>query len=204
MTDNITAVRNPFYNPDGSVSMEIRFGEATNDDGSPGYTLVSVNDDDPHGEGARLLADIRAGKYGELNLTAPPGLLIVTREQKRAEINAWRNQQESGEYLMHYDGRRWDYGKKTQERMGISLSMAKRNALSEGFAWTDGDNNIVPMTGDSLIALAEAIEKAMFEKGIAINLRQLQMKADVEALTEYTAIRDYVVGWPDNQEENQA
>ncbi|EGQ5166181.1 DUF4376 domain-containing protein [Salmonella enterica] len=204
MTLNITAVRNPFYNPDGSVSMEVCFGDATNSDGTPQYSPLTVNDDEPYSDGALFLADIRAGKYGELNLITPPGLLIVAREQKRAEINTWRNQQENGEYLMHYDGRRWDYGKKTQERMGISLAMAKRNALPEGFAWTDGDNNIVPMTNDSLIALAEAIEQAMFEKGIAINLRQLQMKAEVEALTEYTAIRDYVVGWSDNQEEKQA
>lgn len=105
---------------------------------------------------------------------------------------------------MQYDDRRWDYGKKTQERMSVSLAMAKRNALPEGFAWTDGDNNIVPMTSDSLIALAEAIEQAMFEKGIAINTRQLQMKAELEALNEYTAIRDYVVGWSDNPEEKQS
>ncbi|EAU3166991.1 DUF4376 domain-containing protein [Salmonella enterica] len=204
MTLNITAVRNPFYNPDGSVSMEACFGDATNNDGTPHYSPLTVHDDEPYSDGALLLADIRAGKYGELNLTAPPGLLFVTREQKRAEINTWRNQQENSEYLMQYDGRRWDYGKKTQERMSISLAMAKRNALPEGFAWTDGDNNIVPMTSDSLIALAEAIEQAMFEKGIAINTRQLQMKAELEALNEYTAIRDYVVGWSDNPEEKQS
>ncbi|HBC0336671.1 TPA: DUF4376 domain-containing protein, partial [Salmonella enterica subsp. enterica serovar Napoli] len=75
-------------------------------------------------------------------------------------------------------------------------AMAKRNALPAGFAWTDGDNHIVPMDNAGLIALAAAIEQAMFEKGMQINLRQLQMKAEVEALTALDDIRNYRVDWP--------
>ncbi|WP_139816542.1 DUF4376 domain-containing protein, partial [Salmonella enterica] len=123
-------------------------------------------------------------------------MVTAARQYKRDEINAWRDEQENGSYLFEYDGRRWDYGKSTQDRMSISLAMAKRNALPEGFAWTDGDNNIVPMDNAGLIALAAAIEQAMFEKGMQINLRQLQMKAEVEALTALDDIRNYRVDWP--------
>lgn len=98
--------------------------------------------------------------------------------------------------MFDYNGHRWDYGKSTQDRMSISLVMAKRNALPEGFAWTDGENNIVPMDNAGLIALAEAIEQAMFEEGMQINQRQLQMKAEVEFLTMLEAVRSYMVGWP--------
>ncbi|EFF9797102.1 hypothetical protein GFK44_11915 [Escherichia coli] len=52
------------------------------------------------------------------------------------------------------------------------------------------------MTAASLMALSEATELAMFAKGVEINTRQLQMKAEVEALTDLKAIRSYVVGWP--------
>ncbi|HAZ3577397.1 TPA: DUF4376 domain-containing protein, partial [Escherichia coli] len=62
--------------------------------------------------------------------------------------------------------------------------------------WTDGENNVVPVTAADIIALSDAIEKAMFAKGVEINTRQLQMKAEVEALTELKSIRSYVVGWP--------
>ncbi|EOX8394083.1 DUF4376 domain-containing protein [Salmonella enterica subsp. diarizonae] len=123
-------------------------------------------------------------------------MVTAARQYKRDEINAWRDEQENGSYLFEYDGRRWDYGKSTQDRMSISLAMAKRNALPEGFAWTDGDNNIVPMDNAGLIALAAAIEQAMFNKGMQINLRQLQMKAEVEALTALDDIRNYRVDWP--------
>ncbi|ENF9395841.1 hypothetical protein ABR373_005076, partial [Escherichia coli] len=50
-------------------------------------------------------------------------------------------------------------------------------------------------TAADIIALSDATEQAMFAKGVEINTRQLQMKAEVEALTELKAIRGYVVGW---------
>ncbi|ECI4647638.1 hypothetical protein DQY68_26330, partial [Salmonella enterica subsp. salamae] len=54
----------------------------------------------------------------------------------------------------------------------------------------------VPVTNDSLIALAAAIEQAMFTKGMEINQRQLQMKAEMEALATPDDVRNYAVGWP--------
>ncbi|WP_158662476.1 DUF4376 domain-containing protein, partial [Escherichia coli] len=71
--------------------------------------------------------------------------------------------------------------------------------LPEGFAWTDGDNNIVPVTAAELLALGDAIELAMFNKGVEINTRQLQMKAEVSALQTLEEIRGYVVGWAHEQ-----
>lgn len=79
--------------------------------------------------------------------------------------------------------------------MSISLVMAKRGALPAAFAWTDGGNNIVPVDNAGLIALATTIEQTMFEIGMQINQRQLQMKAEVEALTSLEAEKSYVVGW---------
>lgn len=79
--------------------------------------------------------------------------------------------------------------------MSISLVMAKRGALPAAFAWTDGDNNIVPMDNAGLIALATTIEQTMFEIGMQIDQRQLQMKAEVEALTTLEAVKAYVVDW---------
>ncbi|EBQ0859889.1 DUF4376 domain-containing protein, partial [Salmonella enterica] len=91
-----------------------------------------------------------------------------------------------------------DNGRQNTYFSSLENMVAQGNpVLPEGFAWTDGDNNIVPVTNDSLIALAEAIEQAMFEKGVQINQRQLQMKSEVEALTALPAIRAYRPGWPD-------
>lgn len=187
----ITDARNGRYNENGSVSAEVLFSD------SEQYLPYTATPHDQTDYGRQLFADLVSGKYGEVKpFTVTPDMLSAAKDAKHAEINAWRDAQENGNYIFQYDGRHWDYGKSTQERMSISLVMAKRNVLPDGFAWTDGDNNIVPMDNAGLIALAAAIEEAMFEMGMKINLRQLQMKADVASLTDLSAVRQYVVGWP--------
>lgn len=187
----ITDARNGRYNENGSVSAEVLFSD------SEQYLPYTATPHDQTDYGRQLFADLVSGKYGGVKpFTVTPDMLSAAKDAKHAEINAWRDAQENGNYIFQYDGRNWDYGKSTQERMSISLVMAKRNALPEGFAWTDGDNNIVPMDNAGLIALAAAIEQAMFEMGMKINLRQLQMKADIASLTDLSAVRQYVVGWP--------
>ncbi|EAQ6106213.1 DUF4376 domain-containing protein [Salmonella enterica subsp. diarizonae] len=192
----ITDVRNGKYSEDGSVTAEVRFDNETASDGTPLYLPYTAAAHDPAPYGRQLYADLKAGKYGPVTpFTVTPEMVTAAKAAKRAEINHWRDEQENGSYLFEYDGHKWDYGKSTQDRMSISLAMAKRGALPAGFAWTDGENNIVPMDNAGLIALAAAIEQAMFEKGVQINQRQLQMKAEMEALTTLVDIRNYRVGW---------
>ncbi|HCM1918310.1 TPA: DUF4376 domain-containing protein [Salmonella enterica subsp. salamae serovar 28:r:e,n,z15] len=194
----ITSVRNGVYNEDGSITCEIQFEGNTTSDGAPLYLPYTATPGDGAPYGAQLYADLTAGKYGAVTpFTVTQETLAAAKQKKRDEINAWRDAQERASYLFTYNGRQWDYGKTTQDRMSISLAMARRSALPAGFAWTDGDNNIVPMDNDALLALAAAIEQAMFEKGMAINQRQLQMKAELEAMSDYQTVRDYTPGWPE-------
>ncbi|HBB6984706.1 TPA: DUF4376 domain-containing protein [Salmonella enterica subsp. enterica serovar Napoli] len=193
----ISDARNGWYNENGTITAEVWFDGHTNGDGAPLYLPYTATPHDPEGYGKQLYADLVAGKYGPIKpFTATPEMIQSAKAEKYAEINGWRDEQENGDYIFQFNSHNWDYGKSTQDRMSISLAMAKRNALPEGFAWTDGDNNIVPMDNAGLIALAAAIEQAMFNTGMQINLRQLQMKAEVEALTGLDDIRNYRVDWP--------
>ncbi|EIJ6515015.1 DUF4376 domain-containing protein [Salmonella enterica] len=119
------------------------------------------------------------------------------RSQKHAEINRWRNIQENVNYTVPFDNHKWDYGKATQERLTLSVQMAKANKLPDGFIWTDADNNDVPMTAGELLNLSDAIDQAMFTKGLQIHMRQREMKEEIDKLTDVKAILDYVVGWPE-------
>ncbi|EEB5699397.1 DUF4376 domain-containing protein [Salmonella enterica subsp. enterica serovar Montevideo] len=121
------------------------------------------------------------------------------RSRKHDEINAWRNRQENANYTFTFNNHNWDYGKATQERLTLSVQMAKANKLPAGFIWTDADNNDVPVTADELMALSDAIDQAMFVKGLQIHLRQRQMKDDIDSLTGAKAITDYRVGWPEGE-----
>ncbi|ECS8429377.1 DUF4376 domain-containing protein [Salmonella enterica] len=118
--------------------------------------------------------------------------------QKHAEINAWRNTQENANYTFTFDNHKWDYGKATQERLSLSVQMAKSNKLPVDFIWTDADNNDVPMTAGELLNLSDAIDQAMFTTGLQIHLRQRQMKEEIDKLTDAQAVLDYVVGWTDS------
>lgn len=187
---SITSVRAAQYLDDETIFAEVQFDGATEPDGTPAYLPLTLADDD-YGPGAQLLSEIKE----MYPVTVPDFVTDEAKRKKWAEINRWRDEQENGSYLFEYGGHQWDYGKSTQDRMSISLAMAKRNALPAGFAWTDGDNNLVPVDNAGLITLAAAVEQAMFDKGMEINRRQLQMKAEVEALTTLSEIRGYPVCW---------
>lgn len=119
------------------------------------------------------------------------------RSRKHDEINAWRNKQESANYTFTFDNHKWDYGKATQERLSLSVQMAKQNKLPAGFIWTDADNNDVPMTAGELLNLSDAIDQAMFTMGLKIHMRQREMKEEIDKLTDVKTILDYKIGWPD-------
>ncbi|EIF7518011.1 DUF4376 domain-containing protein [Salmonella enterica] len=125
----------------------------------------------------------------------PPPDIQDAREQKHDEINAWRNAQENANYVFEFNGRNWDYGKATQERLSLSVQMAKANKLPAGFIWTDADNNDVPVTAGELLNLSDAIDQAMFTMGLKIHMRQREMKEAVDKLTDVKAILDYQPGW---------
>ncbi|EIS4516397.1 DUF4376 domain-containing protein [Salmonella enterica] len=127
--------------------------------------------------------------------------LNTARIQKHADINNWRNTQENANYVFQFNNHNWDYGKATQERLTLSVQMAKQNKLPDGFIWTDADNNDVPMTSGELLNLSDAIDQAMFTKGLQIHMRQRRMKDDIDKLTDAKSVLDYVVGWPAKPED---
>ncbi|EIK1458119.1 DUF4376 domain-containing protein [Salmonella enterica] len=127
--------------------------------------------------------------------------LNTARIQKHADINNWRNTQENANYVFQFNNHNWDYGKATQERLSLSVQMAKSNKLPAGFIWTDADNNDVPMTAGELLNLSDAIDQAMFTMGLKIHLRQREMKEEIDKLTDAQAVLDYVVGWPAKPED---
>ena len=193
----ILAVRNAASNEYGGINCEVQFEDAVNEKGEQVWLPYTATETDNTEHGKALWSGLTAGTYGSVSaFVATEAVLEAAKAAKREEINIWRDVQENMEYMMEFNGRNRDYGKKTLSRISMTRLMAENNRLPEGFAWTDGDNNVVPVTAADIIALSDATEQAMFAKGVEINTRQLQMKAEVEALTELKAIRSYVVGWP--------
>ncbi|EAU9637667.1 DUF4376 domain-containing protein [Salmonella enterica subsp. enterica] len=161
--------------------------------------LIPLTDEHYH----ELMQGQMDGKYiehrkdGPILVDYPTQSLEDARKQKHAEINRWRDIQENANYTFTFDNHKWDYGKATQERLTLSVQMAKANKLPAGFIWTDADNNDVPMTAGELLNLSDAIDQAMFTMGLKIHMRQREMKEEIDKLTDVKAILDYKIGWPD-------
>ncbi|EHV0104831.1 DUF4376 domain-containing protein [Escherichia coli] len=159
--------------------------------------VFTASADDPESYGREIFeACIRgdAGPVGEYRANDDMAV-EEARRMKNAEINAWRDAMEASGYVFEHRGRKWDYGKETMTRLGMSASAARGGVLPEGFFWTDAENNDVPMTADELISLSDAAGKAMFRKGLEIHIRQREMKKAIAELSDSATILAYRVGW---------
>ena len=116
-------------------------------------------------------------------------LLESAKANKRSEINAWRDAQESGGF--DYAGHRWDSDASARERIASVAQLCLVGLNPPTGYWTDADNIDVPMTAAEFVSLYTA----MLTAGGAVHDRQRAMKADVDALSDVAAVEAYIVGW---------
>ncbi|EBK1959280.1 DUF4376 domain-containing protein [Salmonella enterica] len=192
---NIFAAKNGVYTESGLINCLVHF------EGFADFIPFTASPDDPEEHGRQLYADLKAGKYGSVTpFTVTPEMIQVAKDAKHAEINAWRDAQESGSIIFTLNGHKWDCGKASQTRLAPVVAVAKSGALPPGFFWTDADNIDVPMTTDELAALEAAMQQNMVLQGFKIHERQRVMKEQVDNLTDYKAIQGYIVGWTEGNE----
>ncbi len=189
-----------YYSPSQNVFYPEDLKEVYIDAGTFPDDTVKVSDDvwlefagNPPPEGKQRAAG-HDGMPCWVDIPLPD--IADARRQKHDDINRWRNVQENANYTFTFNDHNWDYGKATQERLSLSVQMAKANKLPAGFIWTDADNNDVPMTAGELLNLSDAIDQAMFTKGLQIHMRQREMKEDIDKLTTVPAVLAYRIGWP--------
>ncbi|ELL1891121.1 DUF4376 domain-containing protein [Salmonella enterica] len=188
---NIITAKNGVYTESGLINCLVHF-ESFDD-----FIPFTASPDDPEEHGRRLYADLKAGKYGPVTpFTVTPEMIRSAKDQKHAEINAWRDAQEDGSIIFTLNDHKWDCGKASQTRLAPVVAVAKSGALPPDFFWTDADNIDVPMTTDELTSLEAAMQQNMVLQGFRIHERQRQMKEEVDKLTGYKAIQNYVVDWP--------
>ncbi|HIF2325100.1 TPA: DUF4376 domain-containing protein [Salmonella enterica] len=189
-TDVVKNARNGRYDENGNILAEVQF--ADRDD----WLECLVTRHDPQEAVRQLFDALESGQYGAVTpWVETADMLAEEKRIKHEEINAWRNDQENANYVFQFNNRNWDYGKATQERLSLSVQMAKTNKLPDGFIWTDADNNDVPMTAGELLNLSDAIDQAMFKKGLEIHMRQRQMKQEIDDMTDRMAVKYYRPCW---------
>ncbi|EEI8241906.1 DUF4376 domain-containing protein [Salmonella enterica] len=192
---NIFAAKNGVYTESGLINCLVHF------EGFADFIPFTASPDDTEEHGRQLFADLKAGKYGPVALfTVTPEMLIAAKQAKHDEVNAWRDTQENGSIIFTLNGHKWDCGKASQTRLAPVVAVARTGALPPGFFWTDADNIDVSMTADELTVLEAAMQQNMVLQGFKIHERQRQMKDDIDKLTDYKAIQDYIIGWTEENE----
>ncbi|EJW2575892.1 DUF4376 domain-containing protein [Salmonella enterica] len=184
----ITDARNGRYNEDGTILADVQFS-----DNAALYLPYTAAAHDPMDYGRQLYADLIAGKYGPVTpFMVTPEMLAEAKAQKHAEINAWRDAQENGRVSCEYNGNRYDADKESKYRLD---NVIEAGGLPDGVKWTDADNRDVDLSPDDLKALQKIMVMTMAVQGGKIHERQRQMKEEVDALTDYNAIQNYITGW---------
>ncbi|EEJ5471815.1 DUF4376 domain-containing protein [Salmonella enterica subsp. diarizonae] len=195
-TTVITDAKNGRYGENDTIMADVRFDDLTAADGTPLYLPYTATKYDPEPYGVQLYNDLVSGKYGQIvPFTATPEMIQSAKDAKHAEINNWRDTQENGSIIFTLNGHRWDCGKASQSRLAPVVAVARTGVLPPDFFWTDADNLDVPVTADELTALEAAMQQNMVIQGFKIHERQRQMKEEVDLLTDYKAIQNFMVGW---------
>ncbi|HFW4799643.1 TPA: DUF4376 domain-containing protein [Salmonella enterica subsp. diarizonae serovar 60-67:z35:-] len=190
----ITDAKNARYGDDGIIMADVRFDDLTSPDGTPLYLPYISTAHDSADFGPQLYSDLKSGKYGEVKpFTVTPEMLTAAKETKHAEINAWRDMQENGRVTCMYNGNTYDADKESKYRID---NVIEAGGLPDGVKWTDANNNDIALSLSDLKALQKIMVVAMVVQGGEIHERQRQMKESVDAMTDYKAVQNYVVGWP--------
>ncbi len=113
--------------------------------------------------------------------------LTKRREAKSLEIKAWRDAQESrSDLTVTVDGVVWNADPAARERVSNGLT----STYVQPF-WTDANN--VDQESYDLQAIWDEIVK----QGSLIHQRKREMNLELDALTTYEEIDNYVIGWPE-------
>ncbi|EBW2600818.1 DUF4376 domain-containing protein [Salmonella enterica subsp. enterica serovar Poano] len=190
----IKDAKNARYNENGTINAEVLFSDAFEPDGkTPKYLPFTASENDSTNYGRQLFTDLKAGKYGPVTpFTVTPEMLAAAKEAKRAEINAWRDNQENGRITCIYNRNTYDADKESKYRID---NVIEAGGLPDGVKWTDSNNNDIALSLSDLKALQKIMVVAMAVQGGEIHERQRQMKEAVDKLDDYKAVQNYVVGW---------
>ncbi|MDC7886286.1 DUF4376 domain-containing protein, partial [Escherichia coli] len=145
--------------------------------------------------GRQLYHDLVNGKYGTVSpFTVSPEMLAVAKAAKRQEIEAWRTEQEAQPFTFEWNGRTWNAGPDSLDRLYPVVMAAKSNTARTALAWGDANNQQVKLSIQELEELATAMAQAQVDRNDEIYQRQREMKEQLSQLSILDEVRALTVG----------
>lgn len=181
---NIQEIKKPRYLESGVIDCEVLF------EGMDTPIPYTATAEDTAETGRKVWQELQSGKWGEIApFTITPELIAAAKDSKRQEINDWRVVQEEAPLTIEYEGHQWQVDAKTLQRIDPAASM--RNIAGSTFYWGDVDNEDVPLTGEQLQGLRDAMFAAVAKRNNDLYKQSRAMKEALDELTDLETIRAF-------------
>ncbi|EEQ3297053.1 DUF4376 domain-containing protein [Escherichia coli] len=185
----VKGIRNAHYLEYGAVDCEVLF------EGETEFVPYTAIQDDTAPTGQRIWEELQSGKWGEIApFTVTPELIAAAKDAKKMEIEAWRTEQEAQPFTFEWNGRTWNAGPDSLDRLYPVVMASKSDTARDVMTWGDADNQQVKMSMPELEELATAMAQAQVNRNDEIYRRQRQMKDVLDGLNNLADIRAFQTG----------
>ncbi|EFA3717646.1 DUF4376 domain-containing protein [Escherichia coli] len=184
----VKGIRNAHYLENGAVDCEVLF------EGETEFVPYTAMQDDTAPTGQRIWEELQSGKWGEIaSFTVTPELIAAAKDAKKMEIEAWRTEQEAQPFTFEWNGRTWNAGPDSLNRLYPAVMASKSDTARKTMVWGDAENQQVKLSMQKLDELLTAMAQAQVDRNDEIYHRQREMKEELNNLDDLRSIRAFDV-----------
>ncbi len=185
----IKEITSPRYTESGAIDCDVLF------EGMEAPVPYTATPEDTATTGQRIWEELQSGKWGEIApFTVTPELIVAAKDTKKREIEAWRTEQEAQPFTFEWNGRTWNAGPDSLNRLYPVVMAAKSDTARITLTWGDADNQQVKLSMPELEELAAAMAQAQVDRNNGIYQRQREMKEQLSRLSMLDEVRALTVG----------
>ncbi|WP_097456852.1 DUF4376 domain-containing protein [Escherichia coli] len=184
----VKGIRNAHYLENGAVDCEVLF------EGETEFVPYTAMQDDTAMTGQRIWEELQSGKWGEIApFTVTPELIAAAKDAKKREIEAWRTEQEAQPFTFEWNGRTWNAGPDSLNRLYPAVMASKSDTARKTMVWGDAENQQVKLSMQKLDELLTAMAQAQVDRNDEIYRRQREMKDELNNLEDLRSIREMAI-----------
>ncbi|WP_338296343.1 DUF4376 domain-containing protein, partial [Escherichia coli] len=144
--------------------------------------------------GQQIWQELQSGKWGAIApFTITPELIAAAKDAKKMEIEAWRTEQEAQPFTFEWNGRTWNAGPDSLNRLYPAVMASKSDTARKTMVWGDAENQQVKLSMQKLDELLTAMAQAQVDRNDEIYRRQREMKDELNSLEDLNSVRNFIV-----------
>ncbi|MFV2303990.1 DUF4376 domain-containing protein [Escherichia coli] len=184
----IKEITSPRYTESGAIDCDVLF------EGMEDPLPYTATPDDTAKTGQQIWQELQSGKWGAIApFTITPELIAAAKDAKKMEIEAWRTEQEAQPFTFEWNGRTWNAGPDSLNRLYPAVMASKSDTARKTMVWGDAENQQVKLSMQKLDELLTAMAQAQVDRNDEIYRRQREMKDELNSLEDLNSVRNFIV-----------